>query len=296
MQDHAPEAGGPDLMDLAALAAELARDAGALILDRQAHRRTDVQTKSSATDMVTEVDRASEGLIVGRLRHARPGDAILGEEGTADGGSTGVAWMVDPVDGTTNYLYGFPAYCVSIAALVGGRPVVGVVYDPVHGELYHAVHGRGATCNDQPLEVPASPSLATALVGTGFSYEAPRRAHQAAALTHVLPAVRDIRRGGSAALDLCWVAAGRLDAFYERGLQPWDRAAGALVAAEAGAWVGAGSRPPLDSDLTVACRPGLAEPFLQLLDAAHAYADAAAGWDGAPGGQPAVVRYPKPAG
>ncbi|HEX9529739.1 MAG TPA: inositol monophosphatase family protein, partial [Acidimicrobiales bacterium] len=232
-----------ELDALAELATRLATDAGALVLRHQPETRTDVQTKSSATDMVTEVDRASESLIVSRIRSARPGDAIEGEEGTADGGISGVTWLVDPLDGTTNYLYDYPAYSVSVAVLSGGVAAVGVVFDPVRGELFRAVAGRGATRSGVPLHLSSGPALDSALVGTGFSYEAARRAHQAFALTAVLPRVRDIRRGGSAALDLCWVAAGRLDAFYERGLQPWDRAAGALVAAEAGAWVGAGRRP-----------------------------------------------------
>lgn len=269
-----------DLDALASLAEELAREAAGLLLERMPRRRDDVETKSSATDMVTAVDRASESLIADRLRAARPDDEILGEEGTTDAGTSRVRWLVDPLDGTTNYLYAYPAFCVSVAASIDGRPAVGAVCDPVHDEMFLAVAGRGSTRNGDPLRVGASPPLPTALVGTGFSYESDRRAHQAVVLTEVLPRVRDIRRGGSAALDLCWVAAGRLDAFFERGLQPWDRAAGALIAQEAGAWVGSLPRPPLDRDLTMACGHNVAEPFSQLLDAAHRRADEMTGWDG----------------
>src|SRR4051794_10535137 len=194
-----------------------------------------VSTKSTATDMVTEMDHASEALIVAGLERLRPDDGILGEEGHDRTGTSGVRWVVDPLDGTTNYLYGFPSFAVSIAAQVEGRSVVGVVRDPVHDETFTAVIGRGSFVNGRPLSVTGAPSLATALVGTGFGYDRARRALQSEVLRHVLPNVRDIRRAGAAAIDVCWVAAGRLDAFYELGLAPWDWAAASLVAAEAGA-------------------------------------------------------------
>ena len=253
------------------LAIDLAREAGALLLEGLHRARTEVDTKSSRTDMVTEMDLASEASIVAGLRRARPHDAILGEEGAASEGTTGVRWVIDPLDGTTNYLYGFPSFAVSIAAERDGDTVVGVVHDPLHVETFTAVAGRGARRNGQPLRVGGATDLGTSLVGTGFAYQAGRRALQAAVLTTVLPAVRDVRRAGAAALDLCWVACGRLDAFYEQGLAPWDRAAGALVAAEAGAWV----RVPgvtadaLPEDLTAACDPGLTEQFVALLTRAH---------------------------
>jgi myo-inositol-1(or 4)-monophosphatase len=272
-----------DLAALAELATDVATQAGAMIRSRLIEPRLDVATKTTATDMVTEVDRASEDMIVAAIRAARPDDALMGEEGTDAGGTSGVVWLIDPIDGTTNYLYRYPAFCVSIAAAVDGKPAVGVVCDPAHDEVFVAVRGQGATLNGAALRlVETAKKLATALVGTGFAYEARRRAHQAVVMTHVLPAVRDMRRGGSAALDLCWVAAGRLDAFFERGLQPWDRAAGALIASEAGAWVGSLTRPPLDHDLTVACRREVAEPFIRLLDKSHALSDETTGWDGAP--------------
>lgn len=252
-----------DLQPLLALAVDVAQQAGALLLDGVASVRTTVETKSTRTDMVTEMDRASERLVVGALREARPHDAILGEEGTSSSGTSGVRWVVDPLDGTTNYLYGFPAWAVSVAAEVDGRSVVGVVHDPVHGETFSAVRGQGAWCNGARLEVRGAPDLATALVGTGFSYDAVHRGEQAALLARVLPAVRDIRRAGAAALDLSWVALGRLDAFFERGLAPWDSAAGSLVASEAGAVV-----EQLADGTWVAAAPQLFEPLCALLAAA----------------------------
>ncbi len=227
-----PDADPAALCDLAA---DLAREAGALLLAGHRQVRTDITTKSSATDMVSEMDHASERLIVERLLVARPDDGVLGEEGAERAGRTGVRWIIDPLDGTTNYLYGFGAFAVSIGVEIDGRAVAGVVHDPLHHETYRAVAGAGAWCGDRRLEVAGPPSLATALVGTGFSYDAGVRGEQALVLARVLPAVRDLRRAGAAALDLCWVAAGRLDAYFERGLAPWDWAAGSLVAAEAGA-------------------------------------------------------------
>lgn len=249
---------------LASVAEMVARAAGALLLEGAGDVRTVVETKTTRTDMVTEMDRASEALIVGMLHEARPGDAVLGEEGTESAGSTGVRWVVDPLDGTTNYLYGFPAWAVSVAAEVDGRAVAGVVYDPTHDELFRAVRGGGATCNGVPLRVAGAPDLATALVGTGFAYDAALRAVQSTELARILPAVRDVRRAGAAALDLCWTAMGRLDAFFERGLARWDWAAGALVAAEAGAVV-----ELLEDGTTVAAPPQLFAPLLALLGAAR---------------------------
>jgi myo-inositol-1(or 4)-monophosphatase len=249
---------------LADVAESVARAAGALLLEGAGRVRVVVETKSTRTDMVTEMDRASEALVVQMLAEARPGDAVLGEEGTASAGTTGVRWVVDPLDGTTNYLYGFPAWAVSVAAEVDGHPVAGAVFDPVHDELFRAVKGGGSTCNGVPLHVEGAPDLATALVGTGFSYDAARRAVQARELVGILPVVRDVRRAGSAALDLCSLARGRLDAYYERGLARWDWAAAALVASEAGALV-----EHLEDGTTVAAPPQLFAPLLALLDAAR---------------------------
>jgi myo-inositol-1(or 4)-monophosphatase len=244
------------------LAVALAEEAGALLREGQSRVRASVETKSTGTDMVTEMDRASERLIVDGLLAARPDDGILGEEGSARPGTSGVRWVIDPLDGTTNYLYGFPSYGVAVGAEVDGVAVAGAVHDPVHGETYSAAAGAGAWCGGRRLAVGGPPTLATALVGTGFAYAAERRAEQAEVLRRVLPQVRDVRRAGAAAVDLCWVAAGRLDAFYERGLAPWDWCAASLVAAEAGA------RTLRTADgLHLAAPPHLFDDLLRLVEA-----------------------------
>lgn len=253
-----------DPRELLAVAERLAAEATALLRDGAGHVRG-VDTKTSPTDMVTASDRASERLIVAGLRHARPDDAVLGEEGTSVAGTSGVRWVVDPLDGTTNFLYGLPAFAVSIAAEVDGVTEIGVVADVARGETFTAVRGGGAFLDGTPLRCNDAVDLATALVGTGFGYDADRRARQGQVVARVLPLVRDIRRVGAAALDLCWVAAGRLDAYYERGLQPWDLAAGALVAAEAGAVVGdlGGGTP--SGEFTLATAPALFGPLCDVL-------------------------------
>jgi myo-inositol-1(or 4)-monophosphatase len=261
-----PAADNAALLDLPV---RLAREASALLREGRT-RRLVVGTKSSGTDMVTEMDRASEALIVAGLRAARPHDAIVGEEGTADTGTSGVRWLVDPLDGTTNYLYGYPAFSVSIAAEVDGRVVVAVVADASNGEVFTAARGSGARCDGVTLQIDDHVDLATALVGTGFSYLADRRARQAQVLTALLPAIRDVRRAGSAALDLCWLASGRLDAFYEKGLGPWDLAAGALIASEAGARVGDLDGGEPSTEFVLAAAPSLFEPLRAALVAAGA--------------------------
>jgi myo-inositol-1(or 4)-monophosphatase len=253
----------PSLVDeLLAVASAAAAAAATIIQSELGRARSDVSTKSSATDLVSEVDRAAERCVVAVLSECRPHDAILAEEGTSRTGTTGVRWVIDPLDGTTNFLFGVPAYAVSVAAEIDHQGVVGVVVDPSRDETWRALRGRGATLNGRALQLPATPPpLAEALVATGFSYLPERRAHQAKVVSHVLPRVRDIRRFGAAALDLCWVAGGRVNAFYELGLQPWDLAAGVLVATEAGA----GAATMADGT-TVVAAPGLLEPLLQLLD------------------------------
>jgi myo-inositol-1(or 4)-monophosphatase len=276
-----------DLDELLQLAGGVARSAGELLLDGLHRARTSVRTKSSRTDMVTEMDLASESLIATSLLRQRPGDAIIGEEGARQEGTTGVRWIVDPLDGTTNYLYAWPGFAVSIAAEVDGLVAVGVVHDPSHAETFAAIRGRGAWLSNAEadggapdpegagsvplgdgatrLQLDAAPGLGDALVGTGFNYDAGLRARQAEVLTHVLPAVRDIRRAGAAALDLCWVAAGRIDGFFEAGLHPWDWAAGALVAGESGAWVGDLDGGPPSRSMTLAAAPELAARLRSLL-------------------------------
>jgi myo-inositol-1(or 4)-monophosphatase len=254
-----------DAEDLLRLATTVAAAAGDLLLERRLTVRSDVATKSSSTDMVSDADRATERLVVDALLLARPDDGVLGEEGASRTGTSGVRWVIDPLDGTTNYLYGLPVFAVSVAAEVDGVPTVGVVVDPCHGETFAARRGAGATRNGAPIAATTVDDLALALVGTGFAYDPARRALQAGVLASVLPAVRDIRRGGAAAVDLCWVACGRLDAFYERGLAPWDHAAGALIAAEAGAVTGDLAGGPVSGEFALAAAPGIARALRSLL-------------------------------
>lgn len=242
--------------ELRDLAVDIARRAGGY-LAAHADDHLTVHTKSTPTDAVTDVDRASEALIVRLITEKRPGDGILGEEGTSRPGSTGVRWIVDPLDGTVNYLYGIGAYAVSIGVEVDGTPAAGAVFDAARGIVYDAVLGGGARRDGQPLHCSGATDLALALVGTGFGYAADVRADQGALAARLLPRVRDIRRIGSAALDLCAVAAGRLDGYYERGINPWDRAAGLLIAAEAGARTGVFAEPGTDRELTMAAAPAI---------------------------------------
>jgi len=242
------------------LAVSLAQQAGKLLLDSTGNVSL-AGTKTSPTDAVTEVDRASEALLVKGIGSARPDDGILGEEGASVEGTSGIRWVVDPLDGTVNYLYGHPTgWAVSVAAEDEDGSVVGAVYDPPRNETFSAERGSGAFLNGLPIGVSTVTDLAGALVGTGFGYVAPRRAEQAAILQHVLPRIRDVRRAGSAALDLCWAACGRLDAFYELGLGPWDWAAASLVVTEAG---GRFSRD--DDEMVVAGPPALFDALRSLL-------------------------------
>jgi myo-inositol-1(or 4)-monophosphatase len=194
--------------------------------------------------MVSDADRDAEALIRDLLAAERPDDGLLGEEGAQADGSSGRRWVVDPLDGTTNYLYGFPAWVVSVAledrdtsARGAGGALAGVVHDPLRGETFAATRDGGATLNGAPIAVSGAKTLDSALIGTGFGYAAQRRSEQAAIVATLLPRVRDIRRAGAAALDLCMVACGRLDGYYERGLNAWDWSAGSLIASEAGAAV-----------------------------------------------------------
>lgn len=259
-----------DLDALHHLAAVVAEEAGTFLLDALGRDRTTVETKSSPTDMVTEMDRAAEGRITHLIRAERPDDAILGEEGASEEGTSGIRWVIDPLDGTTNYLYRVPVFAVSVAAEDETGAVVGAVFDPSQAELFTAIRGVGAWRNGRPLLVTGTASLETALVATGFSYDRHRRRQQAMALAHVLPAVRDIRRFGAASLDLCWVAAGRVDAYFERDLQPWDLAAGTLIAREAGSWVGGFDGGEPSPAGVVAAAPHLRDPLLALLAEANA--------------------------
>lgn len=219
--------GGEELLDVAV---EAARAAGGVLLARFGERAEGVRTKSTATDPVSEADVAAERAIRAVLTARRPGDGVLGEEGGGAAGTTGLRWVVDPLDGTVNFLFGIPQWCVSVSC--EGRAAA--VLDPVRDELFTVVAGEPAMLGGRRLEASRRADPATALVATGFAYDARIRRGQAEVLARVLPAVRDVRRLGSAALDLAWTAAGRYDAYYERGVQPWDVAAGRLLCAAAG--------------------------------------------------------------
>jgi myo-inositol-1(or 4)-monophosphatase len=229
------------------LAVEIARDAGELLrgfADRRAGGEDlDISTKSSATDPVSDADRAAERLIASRLEQARPDDGLLAEEGQAPRhGTSGLRWVVDPLDGTVNFLYGLPNWCVSLACEDDDGTLVGVVHDPNRDETFRAVRDGGAWVGDRRLAVNHVDDLSRTLVATGFTYDAATRGAWASDVADLLTRVRDVRRGGSAALDLAWTAAGRVDAYLEFGMGPWDWAAGGLIVAEAGAVVSHPSR------------------------------------------------------
>jgi myo-inositol-1(or 4)-monophosphatase len=251
--------------ELLEIALEVAREAGDMLLRGRAAGVTAESTKSSPTDVVTALDRASEALVARRLSEARPGDGLLGEEGSDNRGTSGVRWVVDPIDGTTNFLYDLPHWAVSLAAEVDGEVVVGVVHAPALGRTYTAVRGGGAALDGTPLRVSAIDRLSLALVATGFGYTVTRRTAQIAVLTRVIPKIRDIRRMGAASLDLCAVASGTVDAYYERGLKPWDHAAGGLIATEAGALVGGLDGAAPGEDLYLAAPPAIFGPLAALL-------------------------------
>lgn len=256
-------------MQVAGEAAELART-----MRDQAVADGAVDVKSTDTDVVTAADHAAERLVRDRLAQLRPGESVLGEEEGGDGALDGLRWVVDPIDGTVNYLYGFPWYAVSLAAQVDGRSVAGAVVEPVSGRVWSASAGGGATLDGQPLRVSSPVRFDLALIGTGFAYSLPRRKAQAAVAGRLLGEVRDIRRSGSAALDLCAVAAGWLDGYYELGLNRWDWAAGALIASEAGARLrlpAPGTTDGLGDEAIMCVAPGVAdalEEALLRLDAA----------------------------
>ena len=260
----------PDPSELLALAERVAREAGEMLLAGAGDLRLDVTTKTSGTDMVSEMDRASEALIVKGILAARPDDAILGEETGSRDGTSGVRWVIDPLDGTTNYLYRHPIWAVSVGVEVDGRVDAGVVVAPGLGEVFTAERGGGAWLNGSPITVSGGTDLASALVGTGFGYDASRRGRQAAVLPHLLPAVRDIRRNGVASLDLCWVACARLDGYFEAGGQPWDVAAGLLIAAEAGAVAAGLDGGPVSPESVMVAAPGVASALFDLLIGAGA--------------------------
>jgi myo-inositol-1(or 4)-monophosphatase len=251
---------------LLALAESVAREAGAELLAAYASLGDlQVSTKSSSTDLVSDADVATERLIRSRLHGARPGDAILGEEGGEGEGTSGLRWVVDPLDGTTNFLFGVPAWAVSIACEDDAGALAGVVFDPLRDELWAARRDGPATLDGRALHGSGRRDLGTALVATGFGYDAGVRAVQGATVARLLPHVRDIRRFGSAALDLAWCAAGRFDAFYERGINHWDVAAGALICERAGLVVRPLAATPPTGPGILAAPPELADALAALV-------------------------------
>ena len=259
-----------DPAELLALALDLAVRAGDAALAGRRGAVVEPGTKSTLTDLVTVFDKAAETTIVSGLAAARPHDAIVGEEGTDRAGTSGISWYVDPIDGTTNFVYGLPLWSTSIAAADGDGMVVGAVYAPVIGELFAATRGGGATLDGRPIRCSDRDDLALALVATGFAYAADRRREQAETVTELIGEIRDIRRLGSAALDLCYVAAGRYDAYFETGLNSWDAAAGELIAREAGCRSGDhGGGPSRPDELLVATPAIFADLQRRLGAAAH---------------------------
>lgn len=250
--------------ELLQLAIVTANETAELLL-ASLQKELQIDTKSSASDLVTQVDRAAEKIIVERILAARPNDAILGEEGADRSGTSGVQWIIDPIDGTTNFVYGHPGFAVSIAAEFDGEPLLGVVHDPMHNEVFTAVSGEGAFCNGRAIAVRPTQELSQALVATGFGYSEERRRAQAEVMANLAGSIRDYRRMGAASVDLCSVAYGRVDAYFERGLQKWDFAAGALVAREAGAQLGDLSGGVYSSEYCIAATPAVFHALCQAL-------------------------------
>ena len=259
----------PPPAELERLAVELAEGAAALVR-RLGNDRPAVSSKSTATDLVTEVDRATEHWLLDELRSRRPDDAVLGEEGGDHAGSSRVRWLVDPIDGTVNFVLGIPHYAVSVAAAVDGTVVAGAVSNPVSGETFRAHLGGGAYLGDRRLTGPRDVPLARAVVATGFGYDAAVRTRQVAAIAPLLPRFGDIRRLGAASLDLCFLGAGRVDAYFEAALNPWDHAAGGLVACESGCVVSGLRGQPPGRHLYAAARPELAGEFFAALESVAA--------------------------
>ena len=253
-----------ETLELVALAASLAREAGALLVEQARSAATGVDSKSSRTDMVSDADRAADAFLSARLRRAFPDDAIVSEESDRVPGRSGRTWYVDPLDGTVNYLYRLPHWAVSIACADADGALAGVVYDPIRDELFAAARGTGARLGERRLVTSAVSDPGLALVATGFSYDATERADQAEVVARIAGQVRDIRRVGSAALDLAWVAAGRLDAYFEVSRTAWDTAAGELLVREAG-----GAVTWTDHTEIVASGRSLHAPLVALLRASH---------------------------
>jgi myo-inositol-1(or 4)-monophosphatase len=262
--------GVDDVGRLRELCIELAESAGTLALTGRRSHGVRADTKSSPTDLVTRFDRAAEEHIRERLARHRPDDAVLGEEHPARSGTSGLEWVIDPIDGTTNFVYDLPAWCTSVAVRVAGsgspgRIVAGAVHVPASGETFHAGAGCGASLGDRPIAASAADDVSRALVATGFAYDASRRARQGRRIAALLPRIRDVRRSGSAAYDLCSVACGRVDAYVEDAVNDWDIAAGLLICAEAGAAASDSRGLPVTAADVVVTAPGIHSALIDLL-------------------------------
>jgi len=269
---YVPAAGDPSGAlghELVALAREVAHRAGRVALEgRRSGALRNVSTKTTGTDMVTEFDRRGEEIIVAELRRSRPGDAIVGEEGANHAGASGITWYVDPIDGTTSFLYDLPTWCVSVGACDANGPLAGAVYVPALDEMFSAVRGGGALLNDSPIRCNTDVDVSRALCATGFSYSAAHRTVQVRRVAEFIDKIRDIRRSGAAAIDLCFVACGRVDAYFEENLHPWDLAAGELIAREAGAVSGDYGGGPLRPAEVLGAGPAIFADLSALLVAA----------------------------
>jgi len=254
--------------ELLALATEVAYEAGSALREafgRRAEGELEISAKSTPTDLVSAADVSTERLIRSRLAAARPDDAIMGEEHDDHPGTSGLRWVVDPLDGTVNFLFGIPQWCVSIACEDGDGTVAGVIFDPLRGETWAATREGPATLDGSELRGSQQADLAPALVATGFGYDAGVRESQARVIARLLPQVRDVRRLGAAALDLAWTAAGRYDAYFERGVKPWDIAAGVLICTRAGLAVRAlEPAPPAEAGI-LAAPPALVDELLGIV-------------------------------
>lgn len=251
--------------ELVAVATRLAREAGDMALAGRKRGLRDVSTKTSRTDMVTEYDKASEALIFAGLRSLRPLDSIVGEEGASHVGSNDITWFIDPIDGTSNFLYDIPMWAVSIGARQHGEAIAGAVYVAAAGEMFSATRGGGARLNDSPIGCNLDARLETALVATGFSYAPESRPVQAGRVARMIGHIRDIRRFGAAAVDMCYVACGRLDGYFEENLHDWDIAAGDLIAREAGCRTGDFRGGPIRPAETMTASPAIFEALGRLI-------------------------------
>ncbi len=251
--------------DLLVVAEDLARAAGDMALRGRKSGDVAATTKSSPTDMVTQYDKASEELITSGLTARRPHDGIIGEEGASVSGSSGITWHIDPIDGTSNFYFDIPMWAVSIGAVDDSGPLVGVVYAPALGEMYTAIRGEGAFLNGSPIHVRDNSELSDALVCTGFSYRVHERTQHAQRVAQMVTHIRDIRRFGAAAIDLCFVACGRYDAYFEEHLHSWDLVAGQVIATEAGAIVTNYAGESVTPAQVLAAQPGIQQQLIQLI-------------------------------